>query len=342
MSLRIDPAALLCLAPLPLQQRGKHMKVFVMDPIDPSAVELLSKAHTVVNYPQSRNADWHANADAIVVRTFEVRASDFPKAKNLKIIAKHGTGVDNVDIEAASEAGVLVTNTPGANANAVAEYALAIALALARKVSVADRELRQPRQTQLQGGVELTGKTVGLLGFGDIGRRTARLFKAAFGTGLMVYDPYAPDAAFEELGAVRLNSIQELLPLCDVVSLHLPLLAATKNLIGKAEFELMRNSALFINVARGGIVDECALYQALVDGQIAGAASDVFETEPVPASHPLLTLENFVASPHIAASSKESLVRMGHAAAHAVIEALAGRTPPHQVLPKPNAINATV
>ncbi|PTQ93366.1 D-3-phosphoglycerate dehydrogenase [Paraburkholderia sp. GV068] len=316
------------------------MKVFVMDPIDPSAVELLSRAHTVVNYPESRSADWHTNADAVVVRTFEVRATDFPKASNLKIVAKHGTGVDNVDIEAASEAGVLVTNTPGANANAVAEYALAIALALARKVSVADRTLRLPAQTQLQGGVELTGKTVGLLGFGDIGRRTARLFKAAFGSELVVYDPYAPQAAFAELGAIRVNSIHELLPLCDLVSLHLPLLAATKNLIGEAEFKLMRDSALFVNVARGGIVDEGALYQALVDGQIAGAASDVFETEPVPASHPLLTLENFVASPHIAASSKESLVRMGHAAAHAVIEALAGRTPPHQVLPKPNVINA--
>ncbi|WP_181155029.1 hydroxyacid dehydrogenase [Burkholderia multivorans] len=317
------------------------MKVFVMDPIDPSAVELLSTAHTVVDYPKSRSVDWHANADAVVVRTFEVRATDFLKARHLKIVAKHGTGVDNIDIAAANEAGVLVTNTPGANANAVAEYALALTLALARRVSVADRALRLRKQTQLGGGVELGGKTVGLLGFGDIGRRTARLFKAAFGSELVVYDPYAPDSAFEVLGAVRANSIPELLPVCDVVSLHLPLLAATKNLIGTPEFKLMRDSALFINVARGGIVDEDALYRALADGEIAGAASDVFETEPIPPSHPLLTLDNFVASPHIAASSQESLLRMGHAAAHAVLEALAGRTPPHQILSTPNAISAT-
>ena len=318
------------------------MKVFVMDPIDPSAVELLSQTHTVVNYPESRNANWHNKADAVVVRTFEVRASDFHKAKNLKIVSKHGTGVDNVDLEAASEAGVMVTNTPGANANAVAEYALAITLAVARKVSVADRTVRTRAQAQLQGGMELTGKTIGLLGFGDIGRRTARLFKAAFGSELLVYDPFAPDTAFKEIGAVRVESIHELLPRADVVSLHLPLLNATRNIIGEADFKLMRQSALFINVARGGLVDESALYDALVSEQIAGAASDVFETEPVPASHPLLTLDNFVASPHIAASSKESLIRMGHAAAHAVIEALSGRNPPHRVLPTPIAINETL
>ena len=317
------------------------MKVFIMDPIDPSAVELLSAVHVVVDYPASRNEDWHANADAVVVRTFEVRQADFQKAVRLKIVAKHGTGVDNVDIEAASDANVLVTNTPGANANAVAEYALAITLALARKISVADRALRQHKAVQLQNGVELRGKTVGILGFGDIGRRTARLFGAAFGARLLAYDPYVSDSIFQEYGAVRVSSIDELLPACDVVSVHLPLLAETRGLIGAPEFALMRNTALFVNVARGGIVDESALYQALAEGYIAGAASDVFETEPVPHTHPLLTLDNFVASPHIAASSRESLVRMGAAAAHAVIEALAGRSPAHQVRPKSTILNTT-
>lgn len=317
------------------------MNVFIMDPIAPSAVQLLSRHHTVVDYPASRTEDWHANADAVVVRTFEVRASDLPKAKRLKIVAKHGTGVDNIDIEAAAEANVLVTNTPGANANAVAEYALAITLAVARKVSLADQSLRSGKKAQLQGGMELAGKTIGVLGFGDIGRRTARLYKAAFDAKILAYDPYASDAALAELGAVRVPSITELLPLCDVVSLHLPLLDSTRNLIGKAEFELMRDSALFINVARGGIVDEDALYHALESGEIAGAASDVFETEPVPTSHPLLQLSNFIASPHIAASSNESLERMGAAAANAVIDALAGKSPAHQVLPQAESLHAT-
>lgn len=316
------------------------MRVFIMDPIAPSAVQLLSRHHTVVDYPASRTEDWHSNADAVVVRTFEVRASDLANAKRLKIVAKHGTGVDNIDIEAAAAANVIVTNTPGANANAVAEYALAITLAVARKVNLADRSLRSGAKVNLQGGMELAGKTIGVLGFGDIGRRTARLYKAAFGAGILVYDPYAPDTALAELGATRVASLAELLPLCDVVSLHLPLLDSTRSLIGKAEFELMRNSALFINVARGGIVDESALYHALETGEIAGAASDVFEKEPVPTSHPLLKLSNFVASPHIAASSNESLERMGAAAAKAVIDALAGKSPAHPVMPQAEVLHA--
>ncbi|WP_051888718.1 hydroxyacid dehydrogenase [Caballeronia sordidicola] len=315
------------------------MKVFVMDPIDGSAVQSLSRFHTVVDYPASRNEDWHAHADAVVVRTFEVRATDFAKAQKLKIVAKHGTGVDNIDLEAASGANVLVTNTPGANANAVAEYALAMTLAVARKVSLADRTLRNQQKGTLQNGMELHGKTIGFLGLGDIGSRTARLFKAAFDATILAYDPYAPDSVFEALGAVRISSIHELLPRCDVVSLHLPLLASTRNLVGEVEFALMRDSALFINVARGGIADEGALYSALESGRIAGAASDVFEKEPVQASHPLLQLNNFVASPHIAASSNESLQRMGAAAAAAVIDALAGRNPAHQILPKPELLH---
>ncbi|SDV50782.1 NAD(P)-dependent oxidoreductase [Chitinasiproducens palmae] len=310
------------------------MKVFIMDPIDASAVALLAQTHTVVDFPGSRQRDWHAEADAMIVRTFEVREPDFRRAQKLRIVAKHGTGVDNIDLNAARDAGVVVTNTPGANAAAVAEYALAITLALARQVNLADRSLRADRSGRIAAGTELGGKTVGVLGFGDIGRRTARLFKAAFDTTLLVYDPFAPDVAFAELGASRIDSIEALLPACDVVTLHLPLLPETRNLFGAAEFAAMRDSAFLINVARGGIVDEAALYRALVAGEIAGAASDVFETEPVAASHPLLALDNFIASPHIAASSKESLVRMGAAAAQAVLDALAGRAPSHRVLPQ--------
>ncbi|WP_180970732.1 NAD(P)-dependent oxidoreductase [Burkholderia sp. WAC0059] len=317
------------------------MNVFIMDPIDASAVKLLSEVHTVVDYPASRQQDWHTNADAVVVRTFEVRAADVQKARKLKLVAKHGTGVDNIDVGAAADAGVIVTNTPGANAAAVAEYALAITLALARKVTIADKAVRQPILPRLSAGMELGGKTVGVLGFGDIGRRTARLFKAAFNTDLLVYDPFVPDAALEEPGAARAGSVHELLARCDVVTLHLPLSAETRNLIGAAEFALMRDTALLINVARGGIVNEADLYRALVDGRIAGAASDVFEIEPVQATHPLFELQNFVASPHIAASSKESLVRMGAAAAEAVLDVLAGRAPAHRVLPQPEFLNTS-
>lgn len=317
------------------------MKVFIMDPIDAGAVELLSRTHVVVDYPASRENDWRSHADAVVVRTFEIRAPDLAHVKKLRIVAKHGTGVDNLDVEALNEAGIIVTNTPGANAAAVAEYALAVTLALSRKVTIANRAARMTVPTRVAAGMELGGKTIGILGFGDIGRRTARLFRSAFDTKLLVYDPYAPKEALTDFDATQVACLHELLPLCDVVSLHLPLSPETRNLIGASELALMRGTALLINVARGGIVNETALYGALVGGQIAGAASDVFDSEPVDPSHPLLTLENFIASPHIAASSKESLVRMGTASAIAVLEALAGRTPPHLVLPKSNISNVT-
>jgi len=305
------------------------MTIFIMDRIAPEAVAQLRRQHDVVDFPASRERDWRNEADALIVRTFQVRAPDLEQAKRLKIVAKHGSGVDNIDISAANAKGIIVTNTPGANADAVAEYVLALALTAARRVALSDRNLRSSSNDQVQDGIELGGKTLGLIGLGDIGSKTCRLFKGAFGARVLAYDPYAPDQVFATAGAIRVADIETILREADVLSLHVPLVDSTRHLIGASQLASMKPTAILVNAARGGIVDEAALYDALTNGTIAGAGCDVFEVEPPSADHPLFSLPNFVGSPHIAGSSRESLLRMGSGAAEAVIDALAGRRPAH-------------
>ncbi|MFG1270712.1 NAD(P)-dependent oxidoreductase [Xanthobacter versatilis] len=237
------------------------------------------------------------------------------------------TGVDNIDVAEAKARGIIVTNTPGANAQAVAEYVVTVAFALARKVTLADRSVRSGTWGQPVGTFEIGGKTIGIVGFGDIGARVAHMFSAGLDARVMAYDPYAPEAAFAVAGAVRVDALQSLLRNADVVSLHVPLNAATRGMIGAAEFGRMRVGSILINLARGGIVDEAALVDALASGHLAGAASDVFVEEPVPASHSLFGLETFIASPHPVGSNREALLRMGLQATESIIDLLAGRAP---------------
>lgn len=305
------------------------MAIFIMDRIAEEAVAFLRQHHEVVDFPLSRGRDWKSEASALIVRTYQVREADIGQAHRLKIVAKHGSGVDNIDIAAANRHGIIVTNTPGANADAVAEYVLALALCTARRVALSDRRLREGAQGQAQDGIELGGKTLGLIGLGDIGSKTSRLFRNAFSAQVIAYDPYAPESAFEQCGARKVDDIATVLRDADVISLHVPLLDSTRHLIGAEELDMMKPTAILVNAARGGIVDEAALYTALSSGRIAGAGSDVFETEPPPSTHPLLSLDNFVGSPHIAGSSREALQRMGFGAARAVLAALAGDTPAH-------------
>ncbi|MFJ3055382.1 hydroxyacid dehydrogenase [Herbaspirillum sp. NPDC087042] len=307
------------------------MAIFIMDRIAPEAVTQLRQQHEVVDFPASRERDWCVEAEALIVRTFPVRAPELAQARRLKIVAKHGSGVDNIDLAAASQRGILVTNTPGANADAVAEYVLALALAVARRIPLSHGKLRDGAGSPVQDGLELGGKTLGLIGLGDIGSRTSRLFRGAFGAAVLAYDPYAGDAAFAAAGATRVADIDSILRQADVLSLHVPRLESTRHLIGAAQLAAMKSTAILINAARGGVVDEVALHAALRDGVIAGAGSDVFEVEPPPADHPLLDLPNFVGSPHVAGSSRDSLLRMGSGAAQACIDVLAGRQPAHLV-----------
>jgi D-3-phosphoglycerate dehydrogenase len=303
---------------------------FVLDPISPLALARLGP--DVVDWRSAAVADWPQTADAIIVRTSPVTAADIARAGHLRVIGKHGVGVDNIALDAARARGIAVVNTPGANADAVAELVLALALVAARHVVALDHALRQG---SLVGspptGRELAGCRLGIAGFGQVGRRVAALFARALGAGVAAYDPAVSADAIRAAGGVRAASLDALLAENDVLSLHLPLTAATRGLIGARELALMPAGSILVNTARGGIVDELALAEGLRRGTPAAAASDVFLAEPPPLDHPLLALPNFIATPHIGAATREALDRVGLLVAEQVLEVLAGRRPRHPV-----------
>jgi D-3-phosphoglycerate dehydrogenase / 2-oxoglutarate reductase len=307
--------------------------VYVLEQIAPSAVATLRQSCDVVEPGDPRRDRWPEDADGIIVRTSKVTADLLKTAVRLKVVGKHGVGVDNIDLDAARAQGIAVISTPGANANAVAELAVGLALSVARRISLLDRVLREGglNGTPPQ-GFELSGRTVGVVGMGSVGRRTAMLFKNAFGAPLLAFDPFAPDSAFNEVGAERHTSLDAMLAQVDVLTLHIPLSPDTADLIDGRRLGLMRREAILLNLSRGGIVDETALHAALEGGSIAGAASDVFVEEPPAKDHPLLSLGNFVATPHVGAATAESMERMGMDAVAGVVAVLCGGTPRHRVV----------
>ena len=243
---------------------------------------------------------------------------------DLRVIARVGVGTDSIDLAAAADHGVVVTVTPGANDATVAEHAVALMLALVRRVCEQDAAVRRgewPRTGDHVPG-SLRGATVGLVGLGRIGRRTAGLLRA-FGAGVLAADP----AVAEAPAGIALVALDELLARSDIVSLHVPLLPATAGLLGAAEIARMRPGAMVVNTARGGLVDEDALLAALRSGRLGGAALDVFAAEP-PAGSPLLALPNVIATPHVAGLSPASVEEMTRRATASVLDVLAGRRPP--------------
>jgi D-3-phosphoglycerate dehydrogenase len=239
----------------------------------------------------------------------------------LEVVGRAGAGVDTIDVDAATERGVVVMNTPGGNTTAVAEHTLALLLALARRVPAADASLKAGRWDKSRlGGVELFGKTLGVVGLGRIGREVAR---RALGFRMQVigYDPYLPRDAAERLG-VESVELEDLLSRADVVSLHVPLTAETRHLLGAAELARMKPGVRLVNCARGGLVDEAALAAAIASGHVAGAALDVFEQEPPPPDHPLLRLPEVVVTPHLGAATDEAQTAVALAIAEQVADAL--------------------
>lgn len=305
-------------------------EVFILEPVAAEAIAMLEARVPVVALPRSREIPWVGRAAAVIVRAGRVTAAEIAAAApTLKVIGKHGAGVDAIDLEAARAHGVRVVFTPDANSCSVAELTLGLALAVARRIPLADRSLRggAPLSGAERIGTELTGKTFGIVGFGAIGRRMAALFRATFEGRLVAYDPVVAPEHFAAAGAARAATLPELLAAADVVTVHVPLLPATRGLIGAAELAQMKPTAILVNTARGGVVDEAALHAALRAGQIAGAASDVFVTEPPPPDHPLLGLPNFVGTPHVGGTTAEALLRMGRDVAAGVLDVLEGRPP---------------
>ncbi|HEY4252930.1 MAG TPA: hydroxyacid dehydrogenase [Roseomonas sp.] len=303
-------------------------KIFVLDVYHRAGLDLAAEEADLVLWDDPAAANWREEADALMVRMTPLRAEDFAAAKRLKVVVKQGVGIETIDLDAARAHGIAVCNTPGVNSEAVAELALALGLTVTRRVAEMDRAVRGGGKAQrdLYLGLEASGRAVGIVGMGNIGTRVARKWRGAFDLRLIGYDPYVPAGHWPDLPHERAPSLQALLPQVDILTIHCPLNAETRHLIGRAELALMKPTAVVVNAARGGIVDETALYEALRDGKLFGAGLDVFEVEPPTLdSTPLLSLPNLVATPHAAGGTQETQARSSELVARQVLDVLAGR-----------------
>lgn len=269
-----------------------------------------------------------ADCDAILARTAPFPAEVMKMGKRLKVIARHGVGCDNIDVKTAEKLGIWVTNGPLSNANSVAEHTIGLIIACARHLIKCDTELRKGNfeiRNQLNGS-DLEGKILGLIGVGRIGAKVAR--KAALGLDMKVigYDPYcARGNLIPEIELI--NEWKHIFARADFISLHLPANEETRGIVGKKEFEIMKNTAYLINCARGEVVNEAELVAALESKTIAGAGLDVYAQEPPEKNHPLFELANVILTPHNAAHTKEAAIRMSLHAAIGIDQVLSGKKP---------------
>lgn len=270
--------------------------------------------------------------DALVsLLTDPIDAEVMDSAPNLRIVAQYAVGFDNIDVKAATERGIYVTNTPGVLTETVADFAFALLLAVARRVVEADHYVRSGQwkvawHPLMMLGTDVHGATLGIVGMGRIGQAVARRAKG-FGMKILYYDVLERPEIEREVGAKRVD-LETLLRESDFVSLHVPLLPETHHMIGERELKMMKPTAFLINTARGKVIDQAALYRALKEGWIAGAALDVFEQEPIPPDDPLLQLKNVVLAPHAASASIETRSRMADIVAENLIAFKEGKVPP--------------
>lgn len=251
------------------------------------------------------------------------------RAPKLKVIARFGVGVDNLDLEACKRRGITVCNCPGVNTNSVAEHALMLMLGLLRHLGECDRASRTGQWPRIM-HYELRGKTVGLLGFGAVGRRLAALL-APFGVTVIANDKYPDQAAAQALG-VQLTSQAEVIARADLLSLHTPATPETVHLINRDTIATMKDGAFLINTARGVVVDEAAVAEALSSGKLAGYGADVFEHEPPTIENPLFSMDQYLCTPHLAAESYENWTQTGILTAQVLLDVFAGREPAHRLV----------
>jgi D-3-phosphoglycerate dehydrogenase / 2-oxoglutarate reductase len=298
-------------------------RVLVREPIAEAGVDLLRERFDVDVDPNGDLAAKIGGYDAIVIRSAtKLDRELIERAERLKVIGRAGVGVDNVDVEAATRRGIVVANAPESTVVSAAEHTIGLLLALSRNIAQAHAALKQGRwERSAHGGIELAGKTLGVLGFGRIGQQVAR---RALGLEMRVvaFDPFVARERFRELGVDRLESPEEVLAAADFLTLHLPLTDETKGAMNAKAFAQMRDGVRLINAARGELIDEDALLDALRSGKVAAAALDVFSAEPY--SGPLLELPNVVVTPHLAASTEEAQDRAGVIVAEQVAAALDG------------------
>ena len=307
--------------------------VLIAEELSPATIAVLGDQFEIRNCDGANRFELLSNlatANAVLIRSAtKMDAEAVAAAPNLKIIARAGVGLDNVDVPAATAAGVLVVNAPTSNIVSAAELAVSLLLAVARNVVPANLALKNGQWKRSQfGGVELQGKTVGIIGMGKIGMLVAQRL-SGFDMKFVAYDPYvkaAPGGGPE----IRMVSLDELLAESDFVTIHIPKTSETAGLIDSAALAKMKPSAFVINAARGGVLDESALFDALKAGTIAGAGLDVYATEPCTDS-PLFALDNVVATPHLGASTEEAQEKAGVAVAESVVAAFAGTEVPGAV-----------
>ncbi|MFC1660545.1 hydroxyacid dehydrogenase [Gemmatimonadota bacterium] len=280
------------------------------------------------------------NPNGIIVRQGEISAVVQAAAEDLKVICKHGVGTDNIDILSATRRGIPVFFTPGANSESAAEHTVGLMLSLLRRIPVQNMRIRGGTfDKKGYDGAELQGKTLGLIGFGRIGRRVAELVRP-FNVQVLAYDPLLPSVTFPP-HVSRVRDPGGIFHRSDVISLHCPLTEETRSLINEEALSQMKEGVYLINTARGGIIDEDALVQALREGRVAGAALDVFEMEPLPVEHPLLTLDSVVLTTHVAGVSDDSFRNMGMQAVRNVLAVLEGRDVDRASLLNPEALGET-
>jgi D-3-phosphoglycerate dehydrogenase len=304
-------------------------KVLVTESIHPVGWATLKEETDAVAWPgqeQQPLIEAAADVQAILVRVAKLPPEVIQAAKQLKIIAKHGVGYDNINIPAATASGVIVTNTPLANSTSVAEHALALLLAVARRIGESDRDLtlKQLRSQKVYQGIELSGKVLAIIGLGSAGFRLARMAGGGFGMRVIGFDPYKEP--WPE-GVERCRELDPLLGQADFISIHVPLTQETRDLIGETTLPRMKPTCILVNTARGGIVDEAALAEAVKAGRLAGAGLDVVEDEPLRPDHPLAGLRNIILTPHVAGVTEEAMMRMAQDAAEDILRVLRRERP---------------
>ena len=317
------------------------MKVLINRPIHPAALAKLEERATVraaFTASTSELTEMLSSADALLLCAgYSVGAQEMAQSPRLRVIGRHGVGLDNVDVQAATEHGIPLVYTPYGPTESTAEHAFALMLAVARRVPVLDRATRSGQfgiRNQLESrGLELRGKVLGIVGFGRIGQRLAEMCRQAFDMKVLVYDPYLDAETVQGLNATLVSDLCDLARQADILSLHIPATPETHHLIDSSVIRAMGTSAILINAARGAVLDQAALVQALQEEQIYGAGIDVYDPEPPSNDNPLFVLDRVVLSPHVASNTEEGRLLMGMTVVEDIVAVLEGRRPQYLANP---------
>lgn len=307
-------------------------KLYILSEFHPGAVKYAQSLFDCVLPSDSEAVEWRIHATAILIRDYRITAEDLDAAPHLRVIGKQGVGLDKVDVQACKERGVRIFNTPGVNASAVAEMTLALAMSVAREIPALVRRQvgGEVVRRQTVSGLLLSGKVLGIIGMGHIGQAVAKMFRGGLGMSIIAYNPNYPAAGgpWEDIPHGRVHDLKDLLEAADVVTLHVPLTPSTRNLISYPELRTMKRSAILLNTARGGVVNEDDLARALEEGEIWGAGFDCHVQEPPTREkyERLWGSPRFVGTPHIGAATDDTQVATARAATDAVFKYMSEKT----------------